>query len=186
MRIEISYPDWVDRLVDWDRVYGTVEDRMRLAIAVARENVERGTGGPFGAAVFADESGLTVSVGMNLVVTHSNSMLHAEVVALMMAEAKRRSYSLGHEGAPKHQLVASSDPCAMCLGATIWSGVGSLVTGAALDDARALGFDEGPVDSESYRAVEERGVEVVRGVLRVEAREVMALYRERGGEIYNG
>ena len=73
----------------------------------------------------------------------------------------------------------------MCLGATIWSGVGSLVTGAALDDASALGFDEGPVDSESYRAVEERGVEVVRGVLRVEAREVMALYQQRGGEIYN-
>jgi tRNA(Arg) A34 adenosine deaminase TadA len=39
-------------VVDWDRRYPTDEERMRLAIDLSRENVERGTGGPFGAAVF--------------------------------------------------------------------------------------------------------------------------------------
>src|SRR5688572_28467275 len=59
--VHIEYPDWVDEVIDWKRVYETDEDRMRLAIAVARENVERGTGGPFGAAVF-NATGHLVSV----------------------------------------------------------------------------------------------------------------------------
>ena len=50
--VSIDYPEWVDAVVDWEKPYETDEERMRLAIAVARENVEQGTGGPFGAAIF--------------------------------------------------------------------------------------------------------------------------------------
>ena len=52
--IRIEYPTWVGegKVVDWNRIYATDEERMRLAIAVSRENVERETGGPFGAAIF--------------------------------------------------------------------------------------------------------------------------------------
>ncbi len=184
--IRIAYPAWVHRVVQWDRRYADVEDRMRLAIRLARENVERETGGPFGAAVFEAASGRLVAVGMNLVVAASNSALHAEMVAYMMAQARLHSFTLGAHGMPRHELVTSCDPCAMCLGAVLWSGVGRLVTGAAREDASRLNFEEGPVFPDSYRYLENRGLEIVRGVLRDEAREVLRSYRDRGGEIYNG
>jgi tRNA(Arg) A34 adenosine deaminase TadA len=73
----------------------------------------------------------------------------------------------------------------MCLGATLWSGVERLVFAAGRADASALAFDEGPVFPESYAYLEQRGVRVERDVLRAEAAAVLALYRERGGLIYN-
>src|SRR5215468_9147244 len=70
--VHIEYPDWVDSVVDWSKPYGTDEDRMRVAIRVARANVEHGSGGPFGAAIFESNSGRLVAVGMNSVVRLNN------------------------------------------------------------------------------------------------------------------
>jgi tRNA(Arg) A34 adenosine deaminase TadA len=74
----------------------------------------------------------------------------------------------------------------MCLGATLWSGVRRVVYGATREDATLLNFEEGPVFPESYRYLEARGIEIVRGVLRDEARAVLELYRANSGKIYNG
>jgi len=82
-------------------------------------------------------------------------------------------------------LVSSCEPCAMCLGATLWSGVTGLVCGATREDAMAVGFDEGPVFAESWAYLEGRGVRTTRGVLRAEAAAVLELYRASGGPIYN-
>jgi tRNA(Arg) A34 adenosine deaminase TadA len=184
--LRITYPSWVTGFVAWDRVYGDPEERMHLAVQLARENVLRSGGGPFGAAVFERDSGQLVSVGMNLVITRQNSVLHAEIVALMMAQRVMGSYSLDRADQETHELVTSCDPCAMCLGAVGWSGIRRLTCGAMREDAKAIGFDEGPVFPESWRYLERRGIEIVRGVLREEARGVLALYKERGGLIYNG
>ncbi|HVG39005.1 MAG TPA: hypothetical protein VM870_06955, partial [Pyrinomonadaceae bacterium] len=78
------------------------------------------------------------------------------------------------------------EPCAMCLGATLWSGVKRVVCGATREDARQLNFDEGPVFADSYSYLSERGIEIVRGVRRTEARAVLELYRLGSGTIYNG
>lgn len=184
--VRIEYPDWVESLVDWERRYPSDEERMRLAIDLSRENVLRGTGGPFGAAVFESDSGRLVSVGMNSVVRLNNCTLHGEMVAFMMAQARLGCFSLRSEGGPAHELVTSCEPCAMCLGATLWSGVRRVVCGAHRDDARRLEFDEGPVFPESHAYLEARGIRIVHGVLRQEANEVLELYRARKGTIYNG
>jgi tRNA(Arg) A34 adenosine deaminase TadA len=184
--IHIEYPAWVDELVDWGKSYGSDAERMQLAIAVARANVEQGTGGPFGAAVFESESGRLVSVGMNSVVRHNNCVLHGEMVAFMMAQQKVRSFTLNSAGLPRHELYTSCEPCAMCLGTTLWSGVQRVVYGATREDATILNFEEGPVFPESYQYLEDRGIEIVRQVMREEARAVLELYRSRSGKIYNG
>jgi tRNA(Arg) A34 adenosine deaminase TadA len=184
--VRIDYPAWVHELVDWDRVYPDDESRMRLAVTLSRENVERDTGGPFGAAVFERASGKLVAVGVNSVVRLGNCALHAEMVAFMMAQRRVGSFTLAGPGMPDHELVTSCEPCAMCLGATLWSGVRRVVYGAAREDASLLGFEEGPVFPASYAYLEERGVSIVRGVVRAEARAVLQLYRERQGKIYNG
>jgi len=82
--------------------------------------------------------------------------------------------------------VTSCEPCAMCLGATLWSGVRRLVFGATRDDAAKLEFDEGPVFPESYKYLEARGIEIVRGMLHDEAAAVLERYRALNGAIYNG
>jgi tRNA(Arg) A34 adenosine deaminase TadA len=183
--IHIELPPWVESSVDFERTYPTEEDRMRLAVALARQNVERGTGGPFGAAVVERESGRLVAVGLNLVVRCANSALHAEMVALMMAQRRAGSFTLRAPGMAAHELVTSCEPCAMCLGAIFWGGVERVLCGATREDATRLRFDEGPVFPASYRYLEERGITFVRGLLRDEARMVMELYRERSGVIYN-
>ena len=159
---------------------------MRLAIAVARANVERGTGGPFGAAIFESASGRLVGVGMNSVVRLNNCTLHGEMMAFMMAQQRIGSFTLKAPNLPVHELFTSCEPCAMCLGATLWSGVQRVVYGATREDASKLNFEEGPVFPESYKYLEDRGIRIVRNVLRGEARAVLELYRAKGGKIYNG
>ena len=73
----------------------------------------------------------------------------------------------------------------MCLGGALWSGVKRIVMGAARDDASRLDFEEGPVFPQSYKYLEDRGIEITRGVLRAEARAVLEQYRSAGGKIYN-
>ena len=82
------------------------------------------------------------------------------------------------------ELFTSCEPCAMCLGGTLWSGVSRLVRGAKKADAQAIGFDEGPVYEQSYQHLEEHGVQVTRGVLTEEAAKVLRRYGEIG-LIYN-
>ena len=157
---------------------------MRLAIELALQNVQRRTGGPFGAVIVEQESGRLVSVGVNSVVRLNNSVLHAEMMAIMLAQQRVGSYTL-HGSERDHVLVTSCDPCAMCLGAVLWSGVRRLVTGAGRADAAAIDFDEGPVFPESYAYLEGRGIRITRGVLRGQAAAVLELYRKQGGPIYN-
>ncbi|MBI2407279.1 MAG: nucleoside deaminase [Gemmatimonadetes bacterium] len=183
--VVVTLPDWVASVVDWGRSYATDEERMRFAIALSRLNVERGTGGPFGAAVFEQQSGQLVGVGVNSVVRLRNSSLHAEVVALMLAEQRRGSFTLSAPNLSRHELVTSCEPCAMCLGATLWSGVKRLVCGATRDDAMRLGFDEGPVFPASYDYLTHAGIEIVREVCRTDARAVLEQYAARSGPIYN-
>ena len=186
LALQVDYPAWVAEVVRWDSPYRTDEDRMRLAIALSRANVEHETGGPFGAAIFERDSGRLVAVGMNSVVRLSNCTLHGEMVAFMMAQRRLGSFTLNAPNLPAHELVTSCEPCAMCLGATLWSGVRRVVYGAAREDASRLNFEEGPVFPESYRYLEVRGIEIVRNILRDEARAVLDAYRAKSGKIYNG
>jgi tRNA(Arg) A34 adenosine deaminase TadA len=184
-RIAIEYPSWVNQVVDWDKLLASDEDRMRLAIRLSRENVERGSGGPFGAVIVERESGRVVGVGMNSVVRYNNCALHGEMVAFMMAQQRVKSFTLAAPGLPAHDLITSCEPCAMCLGASLWSGVKRIVMGASREDATRLNFEEGPVFPQSYKYLEDRGVELKRNVLRDEARAVLEHYRATGGKIYN-
>ena len=185
VEIRLALPAWVDRFLEKTPPCPTDEEKMRLAISLARENVIQGTGGPFGAAVFREPGHELVSVGVNSVERLNNCVAHAEVMAIMIAETRLSSYTLRVPDGPGLELFTTCEPCAMCLGAVLWSGFARLVCGAGRQDARALGFEEGPVFPESYRYLEDRGVEIVRGLLAGEARAVLRLYQERDGRIYN-
>jgi tRNA(Arg) A34 adenosine deaminase TadA len=182
----VDVPEWAYSLEKNLAILHSDEERMRFVISLARENVRRESGGPFGAAVFERRSGRLVGLGVNSVIRLQNSALHAEMVALMRAQARVNRYSLGLPDLPAHELFSSCAPCAMCLGGILWSGVERVVFAATREDAVSLAFDEGPVFPESYAYLRQRGIDLTAGPGRAESRAVLDEYRARGGIIYNG
>ena len=181
----VRLPDWLKNFVATSpEVFPNVEDRMRFVISLARQNVQRTMGGPFASAVF-DHSGRLIAPGVNMVVTSNCSVLHAEIVALVLAQKTLGRYDLSDEGRLHYDLVAAAEPCAMCFGAVPWSGVRRLVCGARDEDARAIGFDEGPKLDDWVAALNNRGIAVMRDILREEAAAVLREYIAAGGTIYN-
>lgn len=180
--VTVTLPEWVveDYPTYLSKTYPTDEDKMALAVELSQRNVAENTGGPFGSAIFDGEDRV-VGVGVNRVVPLRNSTVHGEICAIMMAQRNLQTFALPSTC----QLVTSCEPCAMCLGATLWGGVGRLVCGATKHDAQAIGFDEGPVFEESYEYLRNKGIEVVKGIHSEEAAGVLKKYGETG-VIYNG
>lgn len=187
--LELTLPAWTRELLDTlpDAVFPTLEARMRLTLQAARENFSRDTGGPFAAAVFEEQSGQLISLGVNRVVPEACSSAHAEVMALSLAQRRLGTFDLGAKDLPKHQLVVNWRPCAMCFGAIPWSGVRSLVIaggGPAIE--RLTGFDEGPIHPEWSQELERRGIQVTEGVLESEAWTLFEDFAQSGRLVYNG
>ena len=183
--VRVELPAWVTSAVDWNRRYSSDEEKMALAITLSSQNVQQETGGPFAAAIFDSATGGLLGVGVNRVVSAHNSTFHGEMAAIMMAQKKEGVFSLAAKGF-RRELFTSCEPCAMCLGAILGSGVTRLICAATGQDARAIGFDEGPVFPESYVYLQSSGIEVTRGFLREKAQAVLGEYSRRGGIIYSG
>ena len=185
-KVVLQLPGWIESsLADSEQVCPTVEERMQLVIKLARLNIEHETGGPFGAGIFELKRGRLISAGVNLVESADCSVAHAEIIAIAVAQSVIGCYDLGGQKDIAYQLVTSTEPCAMCLGAIPWSGVRSVVCGARDDDARSIGFDEGHKPLNWVKSLESRGISVIRDVLREKAKAVLFEYGGRGGLIYN-
>lgn len=163
----VEMPDWLREIEaeHLGKVFGSDEERLRFAIRLAEENVRRGTGGPFGAAIFGAEDGRLVAVGVNRVVPANQSWAHAEMTAFARAQNRLKNYSL-------NDCVLAS------------SGVRKLIYGASGDAARATGFDEGDKTPDWRGSLEKRGVRVVGPMLEKDAETPFRLYRETSGTIY--
>ena len=166
-------------------VMPSVEDRMHLAIALSEQNVQQQTGGPFGAVIVEEKSGKLIAPGLNQVVQSNCSVIHAEILAIMLAQQALGTFDLGSADLPDFQLISSTEPCAMCLGAVYWSGLKSLVIGARDEDARKVGFDEGVKPSGWLSAFQKRGITIIQDICRSEAAAVLENYASDGGIIYN-
>ena len=182
--LRIELPPWLAGIAAGAVVLPAVEARMAFVVDLARRNAADG-GGPFAAAVFERDSGRLVAAGGNLVVTSRCSSAHAEVVALSLAQQRLATFDLAAASLPAHELVSSAEPCAMCVGAVLWSGVRSLVFGANEADVRAIGFDEGPKHPHWTAELRNRGIAVTADVCRPECAAVLRDYAAAGGPIYN-
>ncbi|MDX8403366.1 MAG: nucleoside deaminase [Mariprofundaceae bacterium] len=184
--IQIQMPDWLNSfIIEQQYDFQTVTSRMGFVIELARLNVEQQTGGPFGAAIFNMQTHELVAAGVNLVVTSNCSMAHAEMIAISHAQKKLNHFDLGAANLPRLELVTSSEPCAMCFGALPWSGIRHLSCGARDEDARAIGFDEGPKHPDWIHELNNRGITVATDICRDEAAEVFQNYVQNKGLIYN-
>lgn len=96
--------------------------------------------GPFVAAIYDDKGNLVVKVA-NSVVNEQCSHNHAEMNAIKAAEQKLGTYDL----APHNlKLYVTAEPCMMCLGGIMWSGVKEVYYGVPSKSVEKItGFDEG-------------------------------------------
>lgn len=183
--VTLTLPAWLYEMMAKPPSLPDPEARMRWVIGLSRLNVEQRSGGPFAAAVFERETGRLLGAGVNRVEPLNLSPAHAEIMACAFAQKTMRTFDLD-SFAPGSELVSSSQPCLMCLGATLWSGVTRLTYGAsAADVTGALGFDEGPLPRDWQNELNKRGITVAGEFLRAEAVAVLELYRQRQGTVYN-
>jgi tRNA(Arg) A34 adenosine deaminase TadA len=182
----VSLPDWLAAELDsLPAVLPTLEERMDLVNALADRNWREGSGGPFAAIVVDAATGELVSAGVNVVLASGLTSMHAEVTTLSLAQAALGRWDLG-AGDADLQLVVNWRPCVMCYGATMWSGVRSMVVageGPLLEEL--TGFDEGPVVDDWAAQFEARGIRVTIGVRHDEAVAVYRAYGDSDSLVYN-
>lgn len=184
--VTLTLPPWLIETTAGPLVLPDPGERMRWVIELSRLNVDHGSGGPFAAAVFETATGRLLGAGVNRVEPLHCSPAHAEVLAIAFAQRKMKAYDLGANAAAASELVSSSQPCLMCLGATLWSGVTCLRYGASAADVTAiLGFDEGPLPAAWRNELKKRGIVVEGEILRRQATAVLELYKKKQGTVYN-
>ncbi len=148
---------------------------LRRAIALAREHMDAGAGGPFGAVVVRD--GAVVGEGWNRVTSDHDPTAHAEIVAIRAACARLGRFSLAG-----CVIYASCEPCPMCLAAIYWARIDRLVYGAAREDAARVGFDDALIYDEIPRPPAERRL-ASRRMLADEARALLRAWAEKPDKI---
>jgi tRNA(Arg) A34 adenosine deaminase TadA len=175
-----TLPMWVlAEVAEDDATIPAVHDRMRLVHRLADRNHREHTGGPFAALVADADTGEILSVGVNLVLATNLSSVHAEVVAISLAQTRLGVWDLGSGHRPA-ELVVNWRPCAMCYGAAMWSGIERLVIAGEGDEVEELtGFDEGPMREDWKEQFAARGIAVVTDVLREDALRTFAEYGAR-------
>lgn len=144
------------------------EHYMREAIELSRSAMEKGNE-PFGAILVKD--GAVLLRIENTVMTERDRTNHAE---MNLVKEALRAYEIDflHDCT----LYTSTEPCAMCAGATYWSGIGRVVYGCS---ARRLGEIAGMGLEVPCRNVFDRGarkVEVIGPMLEDEAAAVHLEY----------
>ena len=155
----------------------SAEDRRHLlrAVALAREHMEAGEGGPFGAVIV--RHGRLLAEGWNQVTSSNDPTAHAEVVAIRRACRAVDTFAL--EGAV---LYASCEPCPMCLAAAYWARLSRVVYTSTRDEAAAAGFDDAFIYDEMPKAPDRR-LKPMRHAPVEEARAVFAEWMKKADRI---
>jgi tRNA(Arg) A34 adenosine deaminase TadA len=163
----------------------STEERIAIVNRLADRNWREGSGGPFAAMVVDATSGAVISVGVNVVLQSNLSAMHAEMMALSLAQRALDRWDLGAGGA-ELELIVNWRPCVMCYGATMWSGVRALtIAGEGAEVERLTGFDEGPMPADWKGEFERRGIRVSVGVGHDDAIEVFGAFGASDAVVYN-
>lgn len=122
---------------------------LHKAIELARINVAKNAGGPFGALIVKDNT--IIAEGVNIVTASNDPTAHAEIVAIRQACQKLGSFQL-----TGCTLYASCEPCPMCLSALYWARPAGLYFAATRHDAAKAGFDDAFIYNELKVPLEDR------------------------------
>ena len=150
---------------------------MRAALDKARESVQRGAGGPFGACIV--RNGEIISVSSNNVLAGHDPTAHAEVMAIRIACEK-----LGHHLLDGAEIYSTTEPCPMCFAAIHWARIGRIYYGTDINDVARLGFNEMSLSNFQMRELGGSPVEIVPDFLRDECHGLLDFWSGLQGQTY--
>lgn len=127
---------------------------MQAAVDLARQGMNKGTGGPFGCIIVKDDT--IIGKGCNSVASTNDPTAHAEVVAIRDACRHLQTFQL-----TGCEIYTSCEPCPMCMGAIYWARPKKVYFGATRHDAAAAGFDDSLIYQELTAPLHERIIEIV-------------------------
>ena len=110
-----------------------MNEYMKIAKDLARDNIKTNAGGPFGACIV--KNGKIIGKGSNHVLANNDPTAHAEIQAIRDACKNIKSYDLSD-----CEIYTSCYPCPMCLSAIIWSNIKQVYYGNTKEDAGMIGF----------------------------------------------
>ncbi len=148
----------------------TNQELMTEVIALAREKMLAGEGGPFGAIITRD--GDIIARGWNRVTSLNDPTAHAEIVCIRAACTALQSFDLSG-----CELFVNCEPCPMCLAAAYWAKLARIVYGADQQDAAAIGFADAAIFTELTRDAGQRSLPMQQ-IMAQEARSGMRLWLE--------
>ena len=172
MNIEANSPIQSEELARAEQIMLNVHNKTA-------EGVKNGKG-PFYAEIY-DENGNFVTSSSNSVVEDKCCIYHAEVNTLKKAHEIYKEYNL----APKNLTIyVNAEPCIMCAGAIMWSGIKTIYFGVPSKDVeRITGFDEG-YKPNWIKEFKKRGITVYGNVEKAAGEKVLEDYVNSGKEIY--
>lgn len=126
---------------------------MREAVALSRQGIDNGDGGPFGCVIVQGDE--IVGRGWNQVIVTNDPTAHAEVVAIRDACGRLGRFQLAD-----CEVYTSCEPCPMCMGAIYWARPKRVFFANSRHDAAAIGFDDSFIYDELTVALHERQIEM--------------------------
>jgi len=149
---------------------------MRAAIERAREGICDGQT-PFGACVV--KGGRIISCEHNSVWADKDPIAHAEVNAIR--EACRKLGTIDLSGCV---IYSTTEPCPMCFSAIHWAGIGRIVYGAPIAQARRAGFRELSISNRQMKSLGKSGIRVEGGFMEEGCESLFSEWKSAGGKPY--
>jgi tRNA(Arg) A34 adenosine deaminase TadA len=119
-----------------------VESAYKIMIELqndTKEFIKEGYG-PFVAAIYDNEGNLIAKMPNSVIQTNCSNN-HAEINAIREAEKILGTYDLAQHNL---RLYVTSEPCTMCIGAIMWSGIKEVYYGVPSEKVKKItGFDDG-------------------------------------------
>lgn len=144
-----------------------------------KEHIKQGSG-PFLAAIY-DSKGNLVAKASNSVVRENCSHNHAEMNTIKAAEERLKTFDLSPYDL---SLYTTSEPCLMCVGGIMWSGIKAVYYGVTSERVEEItGFDEG-FKPNWLVEFKKRGITVYGNVEAAAGEKVLADYVNEGRKVY--
>lgn len=149
---------------------------MQIAKNCARQGMEKGEGGPFG-AVITDKEGNIIAKENNTVLKNNDPTEHAEINAIRSACKKLGTYDLSN-----YILYTSCEPCPMCLSAIIWANIKEVYYACTRKDAGSIGFRDDMI----YEYLEGKNGNLInlKQIDREDCKSLFKTYEEKEKTIY--
>jgi len=161
-----------DELIKSQAILRKIHDKTK-------QGIDNGKG-PFYAELY-DEHYNFVLGASNSVVETQCALNHAEMNTLKLAFDKYKNYNLSHY---KLTLFVNAEPCIMCLGAIMWSGVNKIIFSVPSSEVeRITGFDEG-FKPNWFEEMKKRNIKACGGIDEEYGKKILQYYVDLGKTIY--